>query len=301
MKTFIALATQVDRLARFDADSKKDLTELLRMLDVGAHADSYSAERRHLAQWFQVAKDALNKALDHVSAGQDPYEELLKVRKKELNTGIEGNLLRRVLLRLHPEESEPKVSPPAHARDYYRNLRWLWKNKGASLNDWEQGFVRDIGQRLAGNKSLSEKQIAAIEKLLAKYQVPFDATASEPVPDPIFFARFKLGDVVKVDIQGGLFAKILGITFIPGKVLYCLACYTGQIEKELACQYGHTNSIGWDDQGLEYVRMDNVDSIYVVAKASRITCRCISIRWPNCDTPECPRKTSQFMIEKSCA
>ncbi len=121
---------------------------------------------------------------------------------------------------------------------------------------------------------------------------------NEPVPDPVFFAHFKLGDVVKVDIQGGLFAKILGITFIPGKVLYCLACYTGPIMKEMAGQYGHTNSIGWDDQGLEYVRMDNVDSIYVVAKAGRINCRCASFLEPNCADNACPRKVAQFLLLK---
>ena len=82
---------------------------------------------------------------------------------------------------------------------------------------------------------------------------------NEPVSDPVFFARFKLGDVVKVDLQGGMFAKILALTFIPGKVLYNLACYTGHIDKSMKGQFGEVNSIGWDDQGLEYVRMYNVE------------------------------------------
>lgn len=129
---------------------------------------------------------------------------------------------------------------------------------------------------------------------LSSSDSPF-ASHPDANPDPVFFAHFKLGDVVKVDIQGGLYAKILGITFIPGKVLYSLACYTGHIEKDLANQYGHTNSVGWDDQGLEYVRMDNVDSIYVVAKAGRLNCKCASLLEPSCQNASCPRKSAQFL------
>lgn len=125
--------------------------------------------------------------------------------------------------------------------------------------------------------------------------IALDSVTQDPNPDPVFFARFKLGDVVKVDLQGGMFAKILALTFIPGKVLYNLACYTGHIDASMKGQFGEVNSLGWDDQGLEYVRMYNVDSIYIVAKAGRVNCRCHSLLEPQCSSVECPRKTAKFI------
>lgn len=59
-------------------------------------------------------------------------------------------------------------------------------------------------------------------------------------------------------------ANVIAITFVPGKVLYTLAVYTGNKDAlDYAGTYGLVNSIGWTEAGEEYIRLSNVDSTFV--------------------------------------
>jgi hypothetical protein len=273
------------------------IAELKDILEKGAYADSYSAERRHLAKWFQDALDGLNAALEQIKAGEDPYQTFFELRKDKIYMGVESSLMRHILELLKPSavvKNKSQIRTPA---PMYNRLRWLWKNKSSSLNAWELQFVESVGPILRAGKTLSEKQRLAVEKLFAKYQVPFDATASE------YTSTYSLGDTVQFVLAGKeLYGNILAVAFMPGKVLYTIACFTGFKEPELSEQYGQVNSIGWDEQGFEYLRIPNVDSIYVVGRASRIGCRCPQAAEQTCfigDDSSCPRKTPQFRLEQS--
>lgn len=80
-----------------------------------------------------------------------------------------------------------------------------------------------------------------------------------------FGSFFGLGDDVWFQLKSvQVPARILAITFLPGKVLYSLAVETGfEPTLEYAGTYGQTNSVGWDEQGTEYIRVSNVDSVFV--------------------------------------
>lgn len=58
-------------------------------------------------------------------------------------------------------------------------------------------------------------------------------------------------------------AVILAITFMPGKVLYTVAVYTGHTQTEFYDEYGLVNSIGYDRDGREFIRIHNLDSTFV--------------------------------------
>lgn len=83
-----------------------------------------------------------------------------------------------------------------------------------------------------------------------------------------FGSRFGLGDDVWFQLKSvQVPARVLAITFLPGKVLYSLAVETGfEPTIEYAGTYGQTNSVGWDDQGVEYIRVSNVDSVFVTPR-----------------------------------
>lgn len=84
-----------------------------------------------------------------------------------------------------------------------------------------------------------------------------------------FGSFFGLGDDVWFQLKSiQVPARVLAITFLPGKVLYSLAVETGfEPTIEYAGTYGLTNSIGWDDQGVEYIRVSNVDSVFVTPRS----------------------------------
>ena len=78
----------------------------------------------------------------------------------------------------------------------------------------------------------------------------------------------QLGDLVTWQLRAySLTAIVLAVTFVEGKVLYTLGVYTGYLEPDFANQYGFINSLGWDEKGQEYIRIPNVDSIFVVPTA----------------------------------
>jgi hypothetical protein len=77
-------------------------------------------------------------------------------------------------------------------------------------------------------------------------------------------SQFALGETVAVELQKlQLEAQVIAVAFVEGKVLYTVAIYTGFTELELASQYGLTNSVGWDENGREFVRLQNIDSIFI--------------------------------------
>lgn len=82
-----------------------------------------------------------------------------------------------------------------------------------------------------------------------------------------YASAFGLGDEVLFVMKNvRLPAKVLAVTFIQDKVLYTLALYTGWEEPlplNLSNKYGLINSVGWDDAGREYTRIDNVDSTFI--------------------------------------
>jgi hypothetical protein len=88
---------------------------------------------------------------------------------------------------------------------------------------------------------------------------------------PVFVSRFKIDErVVLKFAHVELPARVLSIAFLAGKVLYTLAVYTGFIEDDLKNQYGLVNSIGWDDDGTEFIRVPDVDSIFVVPTPDKV-------------------------------
>lgn len=96
-----------------------------------------------------------------------------------------------------------------------------------------------------------------------------DPLAHEPVTHMVmsaeFGSRFTLYAPVWFRLASGpIPASILAVTFMEGKVLYTLAVYTGfPSMPEQSDRYGQINSIGWDEQGNEYIRVNSVDSIFV--------------------------------------
>lgn len=84
-----------------------------------------------------------------------------------------------------------------------------------------------------------------------------------------YSSLFGLGNDVLLEMKNiRLPAKVLAVTFIAGKVLYTLALYTGWEEPtalDLTNRYGLINNLGWDEEGREYTRIDNVDSTFVVS------------------------------------
>ena len=73
-----------------------------------------------------------------------------------------------------------------------------------------------------------------------------------------------LGDQVQVTVgTAQVPATVLAVTFMPGKVLYTVAVYTGHTQDEFYDAYGMDNSIGYDGDGREFIRLLNLDSTFV--------------------------------------
>lgn len=91
------------------------------------------------------------------------------------------------------------------------------------------------------------------------------APISQMVISAEFGSRFPLYAPVWVKfLTGVLPAQILAVTFMTGKVLYTVAVYTGFPDSETyKDQYGLLNTVGWDENGREYVRVSNLDSTFV--------------------------------------
>ena len=88
---------------------------------------------------------------------------------------------------------------------------------------------------------------------------------------PELDSRFKIDERVVLKLAHvELPARVLSIAFLAGKVLYTLAVYTGHLEPDMASQYGLTNSLGWDPDGAEYIRVPNIDSIFVVPTPDKV-------------------------------
>lgn len=83
-------------------------------------------------------------------------------------------------------------------------------------------------------------------------------------PPAVFDSRFQIDQRVALVLAHVVLpARVLAVAFLAGKVLYTLAVYTGYLEPDLAEQYGLTNALGWDADGAEYIRVPNIDSIFV--------------------------------------
>lgn len=136
-------------------------------------------------------------------------------------------------------------------------------------------------------------------------------------------SRFGLGKTVSVKLQGHeLEGQIIGISFVAGKVMYTVAVYTGYVEPSVADQYGLVNSIGYDRNGREYLRIPNIDScfvdelpvefkafderaeeermrslmpvvdpaLYETQRDDGVNCKCMSSVARTCTKPDCPRR-----------
>jgi hypothetical protein len=76
-------------------------------------------------------------------------------------------------------ECDKKKSPVTVEKSpLYNRVRYLWKNHHTQFGTWETGFVKSIGELLARNKPLRGNQGPTLEKILKKYKIPEDATAS---------------------------------------------------------------------------------------------------------------------------
>lgn len=73
----------------------------------------------------------------------------------------------------HPTGSGPKTDSKLYLR-----LRYTWKEHNGEFNDWERKFVKSIGEQLGRRKHLSKKQMFYVKKIFTKYNVPFNAKAS---------------------------------------------------------------------------------------------------------------------------
>ena len=73
---------------------------------------------------------------------------------------------------IYPPGEEPTES------GYYPRCRFLWAKHNKQFTPWERDFVQSIGSQLKQGKKLSPKQRATVDKILQKYHVPVDATAS---------------------------------------------------------------------------------------------------------------------------
>lgn len=88
---------------------------------------------------------------------------------------------------------------------------------------------------------------------------------------PVLDSRFKIDERVVLKLAHvELPARVLSIAFLAGKVLYTLAVYTGHLEPDMASQYGLTNSLGWDSDGAEYIRVPNIDSVFVIPTPDKV-------------------------------
>lgn len=87
----------------------------------------------------------------------------------------------------------------------------------------------------------------------------------------VFDSRFSIDEQVLLKLAHvELPARVLSTAFLAGKVLYTLAVYTGFIEEDLKNQYGLVNSIGWDEDGTEFIRVPDVDSVFVVPTPDKV-------------------------------
>jgi len=74
--------------------------------------------------------------------------------------------------------STKNITPPTSVTSpYYKRVRYLWRNHVTKFTPFEADFVRSIGTQLGAGKTLTPKQIFTMDKILNKYQVPYDATA----------------------------------------------------------------------------------------------------------------------------
>lgn len=118
-----------------------------------------------------------------------------------------------------------------------------------------------------------------------------DLRRSKPAEDNPLPSAHKLGAPVMYEIGGRkVFSRVLGVTFMAGKVLYALMVYTGNTEKDLADQYGVLNNLGWDVDGREYQRVLNVDSTFVHEYSN---CKCMKIMEDSCQNTQCPRRVNK--------
>ena len=76
-----------------------------------------------------------------------------------------------------PMNSTPPPSGEPQAGMYGR-VRFLWKTHHQQFVPFEKEFVESLGKQLKLGKTLSPKQANVLNRILDKYRVPKDATAS---------------------------------------------------------------------------------------------------------------------------
>lgn len=147
---------------------------------------------------------------------------------------------------------------------------------GRKSNNLGQGITKPT---ISKNKKKQSKKRKAYQKEQDKLKLKLerdrqtkqDAAAPAPTPDRSQSAdmcsRFDFDQLVHLVIQGSrVWARVLGMTFRPGKVMYTLAVYTGikySPDDPMSDRYGLLNSVGVDDKGREFIRVANVDSVFV--------------------------------------
>lgn len=147
---------------------------------------------------------------------------------------------------------------------------------GRKANNLGQGITKPT---ISKNKKKQSKKRKAYQKEQDKLKLKLErdrqtkADAAAPAPTPNrsqssdMGSRFTFDDLVHLVIQGSrVWARVLGMSFVPGKVMYTLAVYTGtkySPDDPMADRYGLVNSFGVDAKGREYIRVPNVDSVFV--------------------------------------
>ncbi len=149
------------------------LEDVIYQIRLYANPQHYSLEYHDRAEPYKKLLPYINKAEKDLREGKDLIS-IINYLKKYIITGIERNALNKALRLLQPDQNEPNS-----LQALYKRTRYLWKHHHTQFNDWELSFIKSIGDQLAKNKILSDKQKAALDKAFNKYKVPYNAEASE--------------------------------------------------------------------------------------------------------------------------
>ncbi len=116
--------------------------------------------------------------------GLSPYHRTAEVKEvlekhgfKCEDRSISPELFQEFLDNVQPLKSQKREQETDYATLYPRT-RFLWANHHEKFTPWENNFVLNIGKMLKANKPLSKPQLDSLMKVLQKYKVPADATAS---------------------------------------------------------------------------------------------------------------------------
>ena len=107
--------------------------------------------------------------------------------------------------------------------------------------------------------------IASIRKRLDAHAAMVAATATTDFTKvSVLPSRFEIDQLVELRFNAHtMVALVLAVKFTGSKVLYDLGLYTGYTDQDAAGTHGLNNSLCWDENGQEMIRVLAVDSWFV--------------------------------------